>query len=63
MITATNPQPRKTALGLSFNEDGLCSSETKHDRMAPRPKLFVSIRILQEQWPQPQKFVLGSKSW
>jgi hypothetical protein len=43
------PQPRKTVLGSSPDEDIFCSSETKHDRRtAPRQNLFVSARKLQE---------------
>jgi hypothetical protein len=41
---------RKSALSSSTGEGGSGSSETKHDRrMAPKPKLFVSARRLQEQ--------------
>jgi hypothetical protein len=51
----------KSVLGLSPGEGGFCSTETKHDRRtAPRPKLFVSTKRLQEQRSQPQKSVLGS---
>jgi hypothetical protein len=50
----------KSVLGSSPSEDGLCRSETKHDKITgPRPNLFVSARILQEQRPQPRKSVLG----
>jgi hypothetical protein len=42
-------------------EGGSCSSETKHDRRkAPRPKLFVLKRRLQELRPQPRNIILGS---
>jgi hypothetical protein len=35
---------------------GSCSSETEHNRsMAPRPELFVSASILQEQRPHNPK--------
>jgi hypothetical protein len=52
---------RKSVLSSSPSEGGSCTSEIKHDRRtAPRPKLFVSKRRLQEQRPQPQKSVLGS---
>jgi hypothetical protein len=47
-------------LGSSPN-GSFCTSETKHDiKSAPRPKLFVSARRLQEQRPQPRKICLGS---
>jgi hypothetical protein len=40
-------------LGSSFNEDNFCSSENKHDsKAAPRTKLHVLERKLQEQRPQ-----------
>jgi hypothetical protein len=35
-------------------EGGSCGLETKNDRRTmPRPKLFISLRRLQEQMPQP----------
>jgi hypothetical protein len=53
---------RKNILGLSLSEGGSCSSETEHNRsMAPRPKLFVSASILQEQRPQPEVFWFVSR--
>jgi hypothetical protein len=49
----------KCILHLCPSEAVTCSSETKQDRrMAPRSKLFVSVR-LQEQRPNPEKSVLG----
>jgi hypothetical protein len=52
---------RKSVLSLIPSEGGSCSSETKHDRRtAPRPKLFVSRRILQKQRLQPRKTLLSS---
>jgi hypothetical protein len=37
------------------SEDGFCCSETEHDtRTAPRPKLFVSARRLQELGHKPE---------
>jgi hypothetical protein len=42
------------------NTEVFCGSENKHDRRtAPRQKLFVSVRKLQEQKPQHYKSVLG----
>jgi hypothetical protein len=49
------PQPRKTALTSSPDEDCFSSSETTHDRTAQRTKLFVSARRLQELRSQTQK--------
>jgi hypothetical protein len=44
----------------SPGEDGLYSSETKSGRRtAPKPKLFVTNRILQEQRPQLRKTILS----
>jgi hypothetical protein len=47
-----------------LGEGGFCSLETKVDRrMAPRPKLFVSMRRLQKQrptTPPKKRTVLGS---
>jgi hypothetical protein len=41
--------------------NGFYSSESAHDKRAvPRPKLFVSMRRVEKQKPQPQKPVLGS---
>jgi hypothetical protein len=49
-------QPRKSVLGLSLNELGFCSSETKHDRRtASRPKLFVSARDCENKGYNPEK--------
>jgi hypothetical protein len=48
-ITETEATTPKTVLGSGPNEDGFCSSETKHDRRtALRQNLFVSARRLQE---------------
>jgi hypothetical protein len=47
---------RKTVLSSSLGEGGSCRSETEHDRRtAPRPKLFVSARRLQELRSQTRK--------
>jgi hypothetical protein len=55
--------PGKTVLGSSPDEDGFCSSETKHDRRtAPRLKLFASARTLHKQRPQPQETPQGSST-
>jgi hypothetical protein len=55
--------PLKTVLRSNLGEGGFCSWESKHDsRTAPRPKLFVSARRLQEQKSQPRKCVLGSST-
>jgi hypothetical protein len=46
--------------GLIPNKVGFFRSKIKHDRrMAPRSKLFISARKLQEQKPQPYKTVQG----
>jgi hypothetical protein len=51
-----SPVFRKIILVSSPGEVRFCSSENKQDRrMAPRPKLFVSARILQEQTPQARR--------
>jgi hypothetical protein len=49
-----------SVLGSSPSEGGSCSLETRHDRTrVPRPKLFILMRRLKEQRPQPRKTVLG----
>jgi hypothetical protein len=51
----------KIVLSSSPSEGGFCSSETKHDRRtARRSKLFVAVRKLQKERPEPRKTVLGS---
>jgi hypothetical protein len=45
----------KSVLSSSPGEDGFSSSETKHDRMTQRKKLFVSARRLQEPRSQTRK--------
>jgi hypothetical protein len=43
----------ESVLSSNPGECGSCSSETKHNRRtASRPKLFVSKRRLQVQWPE-----------
>jgi hypothetical protein len=52
---------RGTVPSSSPGEGGSHSSGSKHNRKtAPRPKLFISVRRLQEQRPQPRKIVLGT---
>jgi hypothetical protein len=52
---------QKNFLSSIPGEGDSCSSETMHDkRTAPRLKLFVLQRRLQEQRPKPRKTVLGS---
>jgi hypothetical protein len=47
---------QKSVQGSSPSEGGSCSSETQHSiRTVPISKLFVSMRRLQEQRPQPKK--------
>jgi hypothetical protein len=46
---------------VGISKSVLNTTKTKHGtRTAPRPKLFVSVRRLQEQRPQPRKTVMGS---
>jgi hypothetical protein len=53
-------QNSESVLGSKPGEGGFCILETKHDRItSPRPKFFVSTRILQESWPQPRETVMG----
>jgi hypothetical protein len=45
VITENKATAPKTVLGLSPDEDGFCSSETKHDRRtAPKQNLFILAR-------------------
>jgi hypothetical protein len=60
-ITGTKAANSKNLLGPKSRWRWFLSLERKHDRKTvPRPKLFASARILQEQRPQPRKTVLGS---
>jgi hypothetical protein len=60
-IAETKARTPKTVLRSIPGEDNFCCSEIRHDRRAaPRTKLFVSKRRLQEQRSQPRKTVLGS---
>jgi hypothetical protein len=55
-MKAGNPKTRKPVLGSSCGEDGLCSSETKHNRKtAPRRELFISGCRLQKQRGKHEK--------
>jgi hypothetical protein len=59
----TGSDLQESGLSSIPGQDGSSSSETKHDReTAPKPKLFVSARRLQEQRRQPRKTALGSIS-
>jgi hypothetical protein len=49
---------KETVLGSSSGKDRSCSSETKHDKMASRTKLFLSAIILQKQ-----ELKLRKQSW
>jgi hypothetical protein len=52
---------RKIVLISSYGEDGSCRSETKqHTTTAPKRKLYIYKKTLQEHRPQHRKSVLGS---
>jgi hypothetical protein len=52
---------REIVLSSSPSEGGSYRSETKHYRKkAARPKLYISVRRLQEKRTQPRKIVLHS---
>jgi hypothetical protein len=56
-----SPEHRKSILYSSPGEDGLCSSENKHNtQTAPRPKLFISENRLHKKKATAPKTVLSS---
>jgi hypothetical protein len=64
VITGTKVSNPKTALGSSPGEDVFCPLETNDGRRTwIRPTLFISVRRLKEQTPQPRKKCPGLEFW